>query len=671
MSVATLVTIIAVLAALAAMSLRARRLAARLAAASEANQCAEARWNSTLAVAGGVLIGVRTDGRIFEWNRQAELLFGLTRAQVLGQDVLRAAVPHEARDDVAHDLARAFAGEAVAERERYVTDARGRPRLTRWHAAPVHDASGAITGVMLSGLDVTEWQAAAKRFALLFEHSSDAHLLFDASGVIDCNQAALRLLGARERLQLAGAHPLELAPPSQPNGLRSSEAAFMAEALARRQGSHRFDWTLQTFDGSAIPVEMTLTPVPFEGTEVMLAVWHDLSRRRAAEDAERRARLQLLNAVDAVDSGFAMFDSEERLVLCNAPYRTMLDLDLKQLRPGAPLEEILRAALAPRGSEQGASDDLTALAELLQRHRKPGPSFDAHFGESIQRVSVQRSQDDGRVVTHTDITAIVQARRETEAARRVAEQSRVHADHANRAKSAFLAAMSHELRTPLHTIIGFTRQMRRNSVGTFRPADVQYLERVEWNGRHLLSLIDNLVDLTKIESGRIQPTRAPIDLEACVRATIAQLFADDAAPSVELRVEVPAPLRPLVSDAHKLQQLLRHLIAHATTNARTGGRAVTLSLLGDAGGEPTEIVARADDGALRSGTGRGEAGAGLAHSSALDDDRPGFDLVMVRALCTLLGASLDTYQTPGDLPEFRVAFRSEAKVGARVVAHVA
>jgi hypothetical protein len=82
-------------------------------------------------------------------------------------------------------------------------------------------------------------------------------------------------------------------------------------------------------------------------------------------------------------------------------------------------------------------------------------------------------------------------------------------------------------------------------------------------------------------------------------------------------------------------------------------------------------VARADDGALRSGTGRGEVGAGLAHSSALDDDRPGFDLVMVRALCTLLGASLDTYQTPGDLPEFRVAFRSEAKVGARVVAHVA
>ena len=672
--VALIVASLALLAAVAVLVARSRRLEARIAAADSANRSADERWRSTLAVSGGVLIGVRPDFSIFEWNREAELLFGLTRVQVLGQDFLRAAVPHDGRDEVANELARAFAGETIDERERYVTDARGRPRLLRWHVGHVRGAQGETEGVMVSGLDVTEWQAAAKRFALLFEHSSDAHVLFDASGVIDCNQAALRLLGAREKLQLAGAHPLELAPAVQPSGLQSKESAFMAEALARRQGSHRFDWTLQTFEGHAVPVEMTLTPVPFEGTEVMLAVLHDLSRRRAAEDAERRTRVQLLNAIDAVDSGFAMFDADERLVLCNAPYRTMLDLDPSQLRAGESLEDILRAALAPRGRgavapAEGSGADIPpsdpfALGELLQRHRHPGPSFDAQFGERTQRVSVQRTQDDGRVVTHTDVTTIVRAREEMEGARRIAEQSRAHADQANRAKSTFLAAISHELRTPLHTIIGLTRQLRRNVAGAMRPADLQYLERVEWNGRHLLSLMDNLLDLTKIETGKVQATRAPIDLEACVRATIAQLADDDATHPAVVRVEVPSPLHPLVSDAPKLQLLLRHLVGHVALQARCSGHVVSITLLGDEIGMPSALVFGRDAPSTSAIGAQGESGDELARLATSGRDQSHLDLVMVRALCTLIGATLDADAFANDPLACRVTFRTDAPKSA-------
>ena len=140
------------------------------------------------------------------------------------------------------------------------------------------------------GLFVERKQAEDK-FRVLFEKSSDAHLLVhEQGGVIDCNDAAVRMLRARDRSSLLGRHPSRLSPDRQPDGRPSAEKAAEVEAAARRDGFRRFDWWHRRFDGEVFPCEVTLTPVDLAGRSVLLVVWHDLTERVAAEETLRRAK---------------------------------------------------------------------------------------------------------------------------------------------------------------------------------------------------------------------------------------------------------------------------------------------------------------------------------------------------------------------------------------------
>src|SRR3954453_18073069 len=99
--------------------------------------------------------------------------------------------------------------------------------------------------------------SAGDRFRLLFEHSSDAHLIFDAGGITDCNPAAVRLLGAPDRQAILAVHPASLSPEYQPDGRRSDEKPWEMDAIARAKGWPRFEWVHRRLDGEPVPVEVT------------------------------------------------------------------------------------------------------------------------------------------------------------------------------------------------------------------------------------------------------------------------------------------------------------------------------------------------------------------------------------------------------------------------------
>ena len=127
-------------------------------------------------------------------------------------------------------------------------------------------------------------------FRVLFEQSSDAHLLFDErDGIIDCNQATVAMLRLASKEEVLALHPAVLSPEYQPCGRRSLDKCLDMDATARRDGYHRFDWTHRRADGEEFPCEVTLTPVNLHGRSVLLVVWHDLTERVKAE-AERRER---------------------------------------------------------------------------------------------------------------------------------------------------------------------------------------------------------------------------------------------------------------------------------------------------------------------------------------------------------------------------------------------
>src|SRR5207248_5987268 len=114
-----------------------------------------------------------------------------------------------------------------------------------------------------------------ERFRILFEHSSDAHLIFDETGITDCNDATIKLLKATDKAQVLALHPAVLSPEYQPDGRRSLEKAKEMDGLARARGYHRFEWIHRKLDGKVFPVEVTLNPVEIGGKPAMIVVWHD------------------------------------------------------------------------------------------------------------------------------------------------------------------------------------------------------------------------------------------------------------------------------------------------------------------------------------------------------------------------------------------------------------
>jgi len=140
--------------------------------------------------------------------------------------------------------------------------------------------------------------SANENFRVLFEYSSDAHLIFDQHGIIDCNNAAIMMLSCEDKTQLLNLHPAQLSPERQPDGRLSLEKNIEMDSIARVHGHHRFEWMHRRLTGEDFPVEVTLTPVVLSSGPALLVVWHELTEIKRRE-AELRAQVELIRQQQA------------------------------------------------------------------------------------------------------------------------------------------------------------------------------------------------------------------------------------------------------------------------------------------------------------------------------------------------------------------------------------
>ncbi len=147
---------------------------------------------------------------------------------------------------------------------------------------------------------------------ILFNLSSDAHLMFDGGGISDCNAAALHMLGYDKRADIVGLHPAVLSPEFQPDGSRSDEKSARMDGLARQRGKHRFEWLHRRRTGESFPVEVVLTHVPLPGRSQFLCVWHDLTERKQHEQMLQAARTEAEVASQAKSEFLATVSEELR-----------------------------------------------------------------------------------------------------------------------------------------------------------------------------------------------------------------------------------------------------------------------------------------------------------------------------------------------------------------------
>lgn len=255
-------------------------------------------------------------------------------------------------------------------------------------------------------------------------------------------------------------------------------------------------------------------------------------------------------------------------------------------------------------------------------------------------------------VSRDDLAREVEVRKRAEEAARLA---RAYAENASTAKSRFLTNMSHELRTPLNSVIGFANLLLKNRGGHLDDTELMYLQRVAANGKHLLFLINQVLDLAKIEASKVYAEWHMVDLRVLVRDVAGQLEGAAHVKNIKLSSEIPEGIRPLVTDPAKLTQVLVNLIGNAikftergqvtvaVVPSREGGVVGAIEVRDTGIGIPAdrmeaifEAFQQAEDGTSRK---YGGTGLGLAIS---------------RALCDVLGYTIEVESHQGEGSVFRI-----------------
>jgi signal transduction histidine kinase len=176
-----------------------------------------------------------------------------------------------------------------------------------------------------------------------------------------------------------------------------------------------------------------------------------------------------------------------------------------------------------------------------------------------------------------ELEATVEARTLELQRTNVALRQALHrAEEASRAKSQFLATMSHELRTPLNPIIGFSELLEDQQLGALNEKQRQYVSRVLTSARHLLSLINGVLDLAKVEAGRSELDLDPLNLPQALKTSCEGIRPQAAAKGIELQLNIESCPRTLVADASRIRQILDRLLSNAIKFTPTGGK-VTVS----------------------------------------------------------------------------------------------
>jgi signal transduction histidine kinase/DNA-binding response OmpR family regulator len=383
----------------------------------------------------------------------------------------------------------------------------------------------------------------------------------------------------------------------------------------------------------------------FDGDRAILERSLELSSKELsdARDAATAAQRRLTDALESISEGFFVYDADDRMVLCNSRYRELFPGMADVYQPGLEFEQMIRTVV-----ERGIVADAVErpqewIARRLAQHRNPsGPLLLQSDGRWIH-VSERKTQDGGTVGVFTDVTEL--KRREEELA-----AARDEAMKATRAKSQFLASMSHELRTPLNAIIGYSEMLHEEAEELGQDSFLPDLVKIREAGKHLLSLINDILDLSKIEAGKMDVLLEDFevaDLIAQVQSVIQPLMAKNANMLV---VDCAPDLGAMRSDQTKLRQNLFNLLSNAARFTKEGKITLAGRRLVQEGADWLEFkVSDTGIGMTSEQLGRlFQAFAQAEASTSRDYGGTGLGLAITRHFCRMLGGDVAVESTLGE-----------------------
>lgn len=355
-------------------------------------------------------------------------------------------------------------------------------------------------------------------------------------------------------------------------------------AFNDQMGQHRplrdFVYTLATPRGPRI---VRVSGLPRFGPEGEFLGYRgagsDITAQVEAEREARSARERLFESINVLLDCFVMWDADDRLMMCNADYAALYPaLDIAPGLPFTAVVDHICSRLAERF--EGFDVDLWRQERLALHRACDGQAREVmHYDGRWFRMVERRTSEGFIVSVLTDVTQIKRVQVEASEARALAEA-------ANIAKSEFLSRMSHELRTPLNSVLGFSQLMLFNRKDPLSPKQQEYIQLILKSGEHLLSLINEVLDLSRIEAGKMELAIEPVDITEVVEECLSLMESQAEKRGIILVSDLKTGSLPRASaDRTRVRQAVLNLLSNAIKYNREGGQ-VTLS-------------ARVADGALR------------------------------------------------------------------------
>jgi two-component system sensor histidine kinase/response regulator len=533
------------------------------------------------------------EGRYLLFNPAASEMVGKTQQEVLGRDDTELFPAEEAAWLMAVDKQIRIENCARNDEETLTTPKGSRTVLAS--KGPLHDAAGRVIGTFGIARDITERKQAQReleetlaRTQLLLDSAMDAVICMDNQGkVLIWNSRAEAIFGYTEEQALGRAVADLIVPPVYRERHRQGMARYMETGQRKIIGT-RVEVIGMRADGSQFPIELTIGSLWDKGNTLFSAYVRDITERKQTEDLLRKLSL-------------AVEQSPESIVITNVDAIIEYVNEAFVANTGYSRDEVI--GRNPRFLQSGKTPAATYVSMWstlvageawkgeFHNLRKDGTDY-IEFA-----IITPIRQADGHishyVAVKEDITEkkrigleLDQHRHNLEAlvANRTAQldEARQKAEVANLAKSSFLANMSHEIRTPMNAIIGLTHLLRRAET---TPEQADRLGKIDTAATHLLSIINDILDLSKIESGKLTLEQTDFSLSAVLDHTRSMMAEQARVKGLEIKVETDGVPPWLRGDPTRLRQALFNFAGNAIKFTERGGIVLRANLLEETGDE--------------------------------------------------------------------------------------
>ena len=535
---------------------------------------AEAYLAAIVSSSDDAIIAHDLDGTITLWNSAAEQLLGYTAAEAVGQSTLTL-FPPDRRDEEIATLERVWKGEAVSHFETVMVAKDGSLIDVSLTISPILNRSGQVIGASKVARNLRERrmaELARLHLAAIVQSSDDPIIGKDLNGIVTSwNPAAERLFGYSAE-EIVGRSITAIIPVS-----RLSEEDHVLGRVRSGLSVEHFETVRQTKDGRLIDISLTVSPIRNAAGTVVGAskIARDIRERKQAE----AAALRLGAIVESSDDAIVSKDLNGIVTSWNIAAERMF---------GYTADEMIGQSITRIIPHERLNEETFVLGQVRAGARVEHFETIRHdkWGRPIE-ISLTVSPihgPDGRVIGASkiarDITVhkrLLESQREAqareEAARRqVLEIENRRIQEGSRLKGEFVANMSHELRTPLNSIIGFAEIMADERFGPMPPKYAQFSSLILKSAGHLLQLINDILDLAKVESGKIDLKPERVGLAAVVEDVTSVAGGLARQRGIHIETAVAPEIGDVDLDPNRLKQVLYNYLSNAIKFSHERGR---------------------------------------------------------------------------------------------------